>query len=270
MRKQKGIILFILWLLLSACQSTPYSNETNASAEDDNAKTHVADKKSEQSDKRQPTNKTAKSQTSRNPSKKVKQQIPRSLANLKLIKQTLEEAEYLKGLNYSNKLYIADKHIEELLTLHQQLLKLFVGEPSDTSEREIIIKQLENLLAKSRSEEQRQQYLKALNPQKVIWLLDEAMLFYRQKNYLQSARRLIASEEIDPDITNFKEYFSLKDQLIKKLHDQAIVLFHNDALNKALMRWQLVLELQPDDPRALQYSKQTQEKLEQQNKQENP
>jgi len=184
----------------------------------------------------------------------------RSKANLKLIESYLAKKDYLKGLEKANTLFIVKQDNDKLLKIQQVLLAALGGSVKTVSDRKKVIAQINTLLVSGRNKSQKKLYGHFVRYHNQQLLLENSISLFADGNYLDAAKKLIKSKQINNTITKQDNYKKLEKQLVDKLHEQAIVFYRNHVLDKALSHWQLIQQIQPDSLLAKKYIQRT-EKL---------
>lgn len=92
-------------------------------------------------------------------------------------------------------------------------------------------------------------------------LIQESLIQFEKSQYIDSAQKITQLQELNYNITADESVLTLKQNLVIKLHKQAIVFYHNNFLKQALYHWELILKLQPDNQLALDYYHRTQNLL---------
>ncbi|MGX5174845.1 LysM peptidoglycan-binding domain-containing protein [Aliikangiella sp. IMCC44653] len=186
----------------------------------------------------------------------------RSQANIKLIKNYRLEKQYEKGLQKANTLFIVEQDLEKLLHEQQLTLDAFAKSSISLTERESMLKRLQKIAQSSRNLKQRELYQRFINAQNRLLFLDEALLLFEDKSYVQAAEKLVKAKALDKNMLRQTSVFRVEQLLLDKLHEQAVVLYRNHALKEAMQRWQLILKIQPENEIAQKYITRTQKLLE--------
>ena len=96
-----------------------------------------------------------------------------------------------------------------------------------------------------------------MNKHKRRLYLDEASLLFDDQSYSEAAQKLVSAKKIDKKANSETSVFRMEKLLLNKLHEQAVVLYRNHSLRKALDRWNLILQLDPNNELAKKYTERT-------------
>lgn len=199
-------------------------------------------------------------------SQKLIKEKSRSLANLRLLDQYYLNKEFTVGLEKSNSLFIIKKHFGELLIKQQKLLDGLSKSVVSISDKEQMLKTINQLKTSARSLQQKDQFQSFINIQQKKLYLEQSILLFDDKSYIDSAKKLVLVKKLDKDIDKQTNIFRMEKLIVNKLHEQAIVYYRNHSLNKALNHWQLIKQLQPNNKLAEKYINRTKKLLDKLNK----
>ena len=181
----------------------------------------------------------------------------RSTANINLLKQYRNDKRFYKGLEKSNTLFIVDSDLEQLLHEQQLILDALAERAISLRDREYMLKRVDEYSQKSRNSRQKSLYQRFIKAQNRLLFLDEAVLLFEDESYSQAAERLINAKKIDAKVDKETQVFRIEKLLLNKLHEQAVVLYRNHSLTDALDRWDLILQLDPENQLAQKYTERT-------------
>jgi len=193
---------------------------------------------------------------------RTNQQLVRSQANLKMLQKMLANNRSLKLLERSTKIFFTDADRDQVLKLQKQAItKLKNSHRTDESRAQLEMK-LRDILQKSKNDwavAQLKKYLLEL----------EHSLLYRQSQqlagegkFLAAAKKLVKAKRFDPERAKLPEIKKLQEDLINRLHASAIIAYRKQQLEDALIRWQTILHLKPDNKIAQKYHTRTRKLLE--------
>lgn len=191
----------------------------------------------------------------------AKKEKTRSAANLKLLEQYRSDKNYLTGLKKSNSLFFVKKDQQELFKQQELLLESLAASSISLSDREKMLKQVSQLSKQTTSKKQINLYQKFLTKQSQQLLLDESILLYRDKSYIEAGQKLINAKKINPIIDKEATGFTIEKNIINKLHEQAVSLYGKKAFKEALLRWQVILKIEPKNELAQKYTERTKKLL---------
>ncbi len=194
-------------------------------------------------------------------SQKLIKEKSRSFANLRLLEQYNVNKEFTKGLKKSNSLFIIKKHYDRLLKKQSILLSGLSKSVVSISDREGMLKKAKRLKSSARNKAQENQFQNFINTHQKKLYLEQSVLLFDDKSYIQSAKKLIQVKKLDKNIKKQTKIFRMEKLIVNKLHEQAIVYYRNHSLNKALSHWQLIKKLQPKNKLAEKYINRTKKLL---------
>lgn len=198
----------------------------------------------------------------------VKKEDRRSRANLALLKKYAMKKKYYKSLKRMTSIFIIEKHHQKLLALQEDTLIQFAESKVSISERQLMIKQVEQILGQSKTNLLTTNFNQFIQQHSLAVLLDEFVLLFEANSFeaaaekLAEAKKIIREQQTDELNQSSTYYYRTEKLLINKLHEQAILLRKNQQLQKATDSWKLILDIQPDNDLALKYYHRTNRLLE--------
>lgn len=196
-----------------------------------------------------------------NQSKAVKNTIKRSLENLQLLDKYLAKQDYYLGLRKANILFFVEKDLKSLYERNQRLLDNIAESSISISERKAMLIEVQEISRSSRDDIQRKIYRHFITKQTKELLITESLELFKQQNYFTSAEKLVESMRIDEPFEKNSGLINMQPQLLDRLHEQAVMLYRNQSLQEALSRWNLILQLHPENELAKNYTQRTQKLL---------
>ncbi|WP_444997288.1 LysM peptidoglycan-binding domain-containing protein [Aliikangiella sp. IMCC44359] len=190
-----------------------------------------------------------------------KKEQKRSKANLALINQYKTQKDYYKGLEKANSLFIADKDSDALLKIQNEILNAVAMSAASLSERSAMLKKVTQLSQSSRHDAQKSVYNLFIKKQYVSLYLDESVLLFEDESYVESAEKLVQAKKLHQEYSAQSNSHRMETLLLNKLHEQAVVLYRNHELKQAMVRWNLILQIQPGNELAQKYTQRTQKLL---------
>ncbi len=186
----------------------------------------------------------------------VQKEIRRSNANLRLIRDLIEEKDHFQALNKINTLFVLDRQLTKLIQLHQQLLANIARSNVSISDRYMMLDKVEKSAKNNPRAILKNSYQRFIEQQTQKVLLDEFNLLLDDQSYLDSADKLIAAQSYTPQEWR-EEYSHRVELLIEKLHEEAIIYRKNQDFGQAMKRWEKILTIAPDNELARKYHTRT-------------
>jgi len=183
----------------------------------------------------------------------VKRENRRSRANLGLLKQLNSEKKYYQSLNKMNELFAVESHRDSWVNLQRNTLELVSQASVSISDRHEMVKQISRLLKTSHRNWLKPGYQQFIQTQKRKVLIDEFLLLFEARSYLESAAKLIEANKTPAIDYLVEETVSAQETLIKKLHEEAIILRKDQQLNQAMLRWEKIIAIDPKNELAKKY-----------------
>lgn len=191
----------------------------------------------------------------------VKQELRRSSANLELIGRYNTEKEYLKSLTRMTNIFVISDHHKLLKQAQLVALKQLSTSRVSISEKHRMIDQIKVISANSKRNFLEPNFQRFIKSQLHNVLLQEFLLLFEDNSYQQAAGKVIEAKNLKIIAQENFVVLDTEQQLINKLHEKAIILRKNQQLEKAMVSWQLILELQPDNTLAMRYLDRTKKLL---------
>jgi len=186
----------------------------------------------------------------------------RSAANLKLLEEYRSKDQILKGLQKSNSLFILERDFDSLYHNQQLLLDDYAEKSQSISEKQQMLNNVKEISENARNKNQSAIYQRFIKAQNRILVVAQSQSLFQEKEYLKAAEKLIEAKKLDANITKQTNIFRMETLLVNKLHEQAIVFYRNHSLDKALGRWKLILQLNPNHSLAAKYKTRTEKLIE--------
>ncbi|MET1256605.1 LysM peptidoglycan-binding domain-containing protein [Aliikangiella maris] len=193
-------------------------------------------------------------------SKLYQQEQLRAKANINLLKKYLAQSNYYKGLEKANRLFITEQHHAELYKIQQQLMQAMAQKAVSLSERSKMLEKLSQLAQSSRNTEQQKIYRHFIENHTIALYTDEFVLLVNDESYLEAAEKLIQIKALKSPASLSQSGY-MESQLLDKLHEQAVVFYRNHKLKEAMTRWNLILQIQPNNELAQKYTQRSQKLL---------
>lgn len=196
----------------------------------------------------------------------VKSERRLSSKNLTILQKALKEKQFIQGLKKADQLFFIPEDRQKQLLLQQALLETYASSAASINEREIMIKKISQMQNSLKDQQQINKYREFINQQKKELYLDQAMLLFDDKSYVEAAGKLALITELEKENQQDSLPSIIEKPLLDKLHEEAIVLYSNHQLKRALAYWRLILGVQPENSIAKKYIQRTEtllEKLEQ-------
>lgn len=186
----------------------------------------------------------------------VQKEIRRSNANLKLIKNLIEDKDYFQALKKINTLFILKKHTNQLTKLQQQALSGLAQSSVSISDRYSMLEKINQTVKSNPRKSLDKNYKQFVQQQTQNVLLDEFNLLLDDQSFLDSADKLIAAKSY-PQKQWQDELSHRVELLIEKLHEEAIIYRKNQDFGQAMTRWEKILFIDPDNELAKKYHART-------------
>ncbi len=190
-------------------------------------------------------------------SKLVKNEKRRSATSLKKVKTHIENKSFTAGLEKINNAFILPADLNPLIKLQKELLAAFAKSSISFNDKEKMLSLVSNAKQSAPNQKQVAIYKTFIYQQKRELLLDQAMLLFDDKSYIDAASKLVSVKKIDDEMKESHEKSIIEKPLLDKLHEQAIVMYSQNDLKNALSYWKLILGVQPDNQLAQKYIQRT-------------
>jgi len=191
----------------------------------------------------------------------VKQELLRSTANLELINQYITRKKYMKSLTRMTSIFVIGEHYENLKRVQQTALNHLSASKASISEKHRMVDQIKVVSANSKRNFLEPNFQHFIKIQLHDVLLEEFLLLFKDNSYQQAAGKIIEAKKLKNISEQNYSILETEKLLINKLHEKAIILRKNQQLEKAMISWRLILELQPDNSLAMRYLDRTQKLL---------
>ena len=192
----------------------------------------------------------------------------RSKANLDLLNNLSVRGFHIRSLKRMTSIYMHQQYINKLLSLQKKVLKQLAISKKSASEKHDMFKAIKSIIKTSKRKKLNANFKYFLQQENYHFFYNEFILYLNAENYTQSAKKLITAKKIAKvsylSISKSeKESATQKEnQLIKKLHEKAVLSRKRQHLEKAIEYWKLILKIQPNNELALKYYHRTTKLLE--------
>jgi len=183
----------------------------------------------------------------------VRQELLRSTANLELLTQYITQKKYIKSLIRMTNIFVIDEHQKKLKHIQQTALNSLSTSKASISEKHRMVDQIKVVSANSKRDFLEPNFQHFIKIQLHNVLLEEFLLLFKDNSYQQAAGKIIEAKKLKNISKQNYSVLDTEKQLVNKLHEKAIILRKNQQLEKAMVSWQLILELQPDNSLAIRY-----------------
>jgi len=185
----------------------------------------------------------------------------RSFANLELLEKYFKEGKFIPGLQKSETIFIVKEHKQLFLKKQGQLIEGLAQSIISQNDRDKALKKVEILLMNTSNDSSKSLYQTFIKKQTKQQYTERAKRSFDNNNYIDTALIVIEYIQNNQSATQSLDRMAIEDSLIDKLHEQALKLYRNHHLDKALYSWQLIQQIQPDNELSNKYIQRTQQMI---------
>jgi len=185
----------------------------------------------------------------------------RSSANLELLDKYIAENKFIAGLQKSKIMFIVKEHRALLLKKQGKLIDGLAQSIRSQADREEALEQVGKLLNNASNDTTRKLYQTFIKEQIKQQYSQQANLLFERSNYIDAALTVIEYNQKNNSVAQSTDRIAIEKTLIDKLHEQALKLYRNHHLEKALYNWQLIQQIQPDNELSNKYIQRTEQMI---------
>ncbi len=185
----------------------------------------------------------------------------RSATNLELLDKYNAENKFITGLQKSKTIFIIKEHRKLLLKKQGKLIDGLTQSIKSQADREEALEQVGILLSNASNDSTKILYQNFIKEQIKQQYSEKANLLFEKNNYADAALTVIEYNKKNNSAAQSADRIAIEESLIDKLHEQALKLYRNHHLDKALYNWQLIQQIQPDNELSNKYIQRTEQMI---------
>ncbi len=185
----------------------------------------------------------------------------RSSSNLELLDKYIAENKFIAGLQKSKTIFIVKEHRQLLLKKQGMLIDGLAQSIESQADREEALEEVGLLLNNASNDSSRTLYQTFIKEQIKQQYSEQANLLFEKNNYIDAALTVIEYNQKNNSAAQSADRIAIEKSLIDKLHEQALKLYRNHHLDKALYNWQLIQQIEPHNELSNKYIQRTEQMI---------